>query len=362
MSNVIKPIILDETGVRIAQAIESIASGGGGGGGMSNAAKQALLNCFEHVAWADDDGQDYYDALEAALNSSAKEVESISATYTQSGLVFDTDSLNSLKSDLVVTATYTDETTATIDSSKYTLSGTLAIGTSTVTVTYEGKTDTFSVSVVGLPTGYTRYDYVKNNQGLTSNESKDAINTQLSSSYCDPTYEHEITFEIESNPISTNNYGIYGSRPTSGSSGTAQGNCVWTNQGLYSDKIALGYNGEDAGYAINWSVGTKHTLKLSAGNVYVDGTLVKAMSGERTSYSNAYIYLFCVGMPGYVQGNAESYVRIYGLTIKKISTGTIISELIPCTDSDSKAGFYDVIRGSFYVATNYSKFTAANEA
>ena len=30
-------------------------------------AKTALLACFEHVAWADEHGQDYYDALESAL-------------------------------------------------------------------------------------------------------------------------------------------------------------------------------------------------------------------------------------------------------------------------------------------------------
>ena len=35
--------------------------------GISDAAKTALLACFEHVAWIDDDGQDYYDALEEAL-------------------------------------------------------------------------------------------------------------------------------------------------------------------------------------------------------------------------------------------------------------------------------------------------------
>lgn len=363
MSNVIKPIILDETGVRIAQAIESIASGGGGGGGMSNAAKQALLNCVAHVAWADDNGQDYYDALEAALNASSKEVDSISAAYTQSGLVFDTDSLDSLKSGLVVTATYTDTTTETIDGSKYTLSGTLSIGTSTITVTYEGKTDTFTVSVVGLPTGYTRYDFVKNNEGFNTDDVKNAIDTGISSSYCDPEYEHEITFMVESNPVSTNNYSIYGCRPTTGSAGTAQGNCVWFDQGIYPDKIAVGYNGEDAGYVIDWAIGTKHTLKLSGGNVYVDGVIVKAMSGQRTSYSNTDIYLFAVGMPGYpIQGSVKSYVRIYDFSVKEISTGTMISKLIPCTNADSKAGFYDVIRSTFYAATNYSKFTAANEA
>lgn len=36
-------------------------------GGLSEDAKVALLACFEHVAWVDEHGQDYYDALESAL-------------------------------------------------------------------------------------------------------------------------------------------------------------------------------------------------------------------------------------------------------------------------------------------------------
>ena len=72
-------------------------------------------------------------------------LESISAVYTQSGTVYDTDSLDDLKDDLVVTGTYDDTSTATITG--YTLSGTLTAGTSTVTVSYGGKTTTFNVTV-----------------------------------------------------------------------------------------------------------------------------------------------------------------------------------------------------------------------
>lgn len=71
----------------------------------------------------------------------------ISAVYTQSGTVYDTDSLDSLKTDLVVTASWDNGTTSTLADSAYTLSGTLAEGTSTITVSYSGQTDTFSVTV-----------------------------------------------------------------------------------------------------------------------------------------------------------------------------------------------------------------------
>ncbi len=73
--------------------------------------------------------------------------QSITAVYTQSGTVYDTDSLDSLKADLVVTANYSGGTSETVPASNYTLSGTLTVGTSTITVSYAGLTTTFNVTV-----------------------------------------------------------------------------------------------------------------------------------------------------------------------------------------------------------------------
>jgi len=72
---------------------------------------------------------------------------SIDAVYTQSGTVYDSASLSDLKSDLVVTATWSDGTTTTVPNSDYVLSGTLSVGTSTITVSYGGKTTQFTVNV-----------------------------------------------------------------------------------------------------------------------------------------------------------------------------------------------------------------------
>lgn len=112
-------------------------------------AKTALLNCFAHTAWIDEHGQDYYDALAEALGM-VKHLVSISAVFTQGAtVVYPSTSLDSLKSMLVVTALYDDESTEAV--SDYTLSGVLTEGTSTVTVTYNGKTTTFSVTVSAEP-------------------------------------------------------------------------------------------------------------------------------------------------------------------------------------------------------------------
>jgi hypothetical protein len=93
----------------------------------------------------------------------------ISAVYTQGNkIVYPSTSLDDLKTNLVVTATYSDSTTATV--SDYTLNGVLTIGTSTITVTYQEKTTTFTVTVT-KESGYvtnelkTYYDFTQYEDG-----------------------------------------------------------------------------------------------------------------------------------------------------------------------------------------------------
>ena len=115
-----------------------------GGSGLTNDIKSALLQIAQKVAYIDDDGQTYYNDLYNALYPPATLI-SISAVYTQSGAVYDTDTLDSLKTNLVVTGRYSDSSTSTITG--YVLSGTLVAGTSTITVSYGEKTTTFNVTV-----------------------------------------------------------------------------------------------------------------------------------------------------------------------------------------------------------------------
>ena len=117
----------------------------GGGSGLTYAIKEALLACFRNVAWIDDDGQDYYDALESALYPPAN-LASITAVFNQGqNVIRENDSLDTLRQYLTVTAHYEDSTSEII--TNYTLSGTLTEGTSTITVSYGGKTTTFTVVV-----------------------------------------------------------------------------------------------------------------------------------------------------------------------------------------------------------------------
>ena len=79
-------------------------------------------------------------------------LQSITATYNQgSTIIYNTNTLDSLKNNLVVIANYSDGGTLTV--SDYELSGALEVGTSTVTVTYQDKTTTFNVTVIEAPKG-----------------------------------------------------------------------------------------------------------------------------------------------------------------------------------------------------------------
>ena len=136
----------------------------GGGAGMSADVIQALLDCFQNVAWANGNGQTYYNALYDALTAEepepSAELSSISAVFTQgNNVVYSVDSLDYLKTMLTVTALYSDSSTRTVTG--YTLSGTLSAGTSTITVSYGGKTTTFTVTVTA-ETGlvYSMHDHV----------------------------------------------------------------------------------------------------------------------------------------------------------------------------------------------------------
>ena len=145
-------------------------------GGLSDDTRTALLNCFEHVAWIDDQGQTYYDELYNALHDG---LVSISAVYTQTKIVDITDALDVLRPDLVVTATYGDGTTRAVTA--YTLSGTLTVGTSTVTVSYFNTTATFTVSVT--ESAYITAVFTQPQTTIYTDDSLDSLKSYLVVTY-----------------------------------------------------------------------------------------------------------------------------------------------------------------------------------
>lgn len=114
------------------------------GSGIPYAVKVALDTVLQNVGFKNTDV--YTDEL-ATIHAWATDVNlvSITATYTQSETIYNTDTLDYLKNDLVVTANYDNGTSVEVDS--YELSGELTVGTSAITVTYLNKTTTFNVTV-----------------------------------------------------------------------------------------------------------------------------------------------------------------------------------------------------------------------
>lgn len=88
----------------------------------------------------------------------------ITATYTQTVTITDASSLDDLRQDLVVKAYYYDEETGTTSEyvvTDYTLSGTLEVGTSTITASYKGKSDSFDVTVETSITYLYNWDFTQ---------------------------------------------------------------------------------------------------------------------------------------------------------------------------------------------------------
>ena len=114
------------------------------GTGLSDEVKDALLSCFRHVAWIDNDSGSYYELEELLIS-----VQSITAVFDSQGkTIFTDNSLEDLKQYLVVTAVLDDGQSRVV--TEYELQGTLTGGASTITVIYKTRVADFTVQVVDL--------------------------------------------------------------------------------------------------------------------------------------------------------------------------------------------------------------------
>lgn len=106
--------------------------------------KQALDTILQNVLVENASGyENEYGVFHAWATSVT--VTSITATYTQTGVVLPMYSLELLRNDLVVRANYSDGTFAPVTA--YDLIGTLTAGQSTITAVYQGMTSSFTVNV-----------------------------------------------------------------------------------------------------------------------------------------------------------------------------------------------------------------------
>lgn len=253
-----------------------------GGSGLTDDVKQALLDWCAHTAFTDQNGQTYYDNLMNALHP----IQSIAAVYTQSGTVYDTDSLDSLKTDLVVTATYEDGTSAEIPAADYTLSGTLTAGTTTITVSYGGKTATFDVTV----TSYWDFEWNASSGSIPSGmvytgtpTFNSGLMTIVGEYSLDFNYAGDCIIEVE----------IY---EENGNNNNSPQICVLKAEqtgakiilDLGTKRHYVGYNIESGNLATNIKSNEIHSYRMSCKDgvlsAYCDGELVASGSGAISQY------------------------------------------------------------------------------
>lgn len=298
-------------------------------------------------------------ALVISVAAVAVVLSSISAVYTQGNrTVFSNDSLDSLKPYLVVTATYSDSSTETVSADDYTLNGTLVAGTSTITVSYGGKTDTFDVTVTEfvIPSGYTRYDYIEKK---TTSANKVAISNLIILNAIPNV--HTLSLEAYLGKKTT---GIYtgpatiGARPTS-----------------YNDSYAIYENEANGTWGIvHNSVFMTHTqlpsnrlMKLEIINPLTSPYYYRVDGGELSSVewtetpTVQYGFMLFNNAPqdtpsGSLDINTQSRV---GTLIFRKSDGECVGYYIPCVYS-GKIGMYDIISETFYTAATAAAVTISN--
>lgn len=140
----------------ISQLSEEIGNLGGGTGtggssGLTTAQVNALDGMFKVCAFIKADISVEYNAFRDAFGIEAATITGISATYSGGSVPAGT-ALDDLTG-IVVTAQYSDGSTATVTG--YTLSGEIAEGSNTITVTYQDKTATFTVTGTAAAQVYT---------------------------------------------------------------------------------------------------------------------------------------------------------------------------------------------------------------
>lgn len=141
---------------KLSEKIDDLKENGiNTGNGATTTQANSLWTVLQKIAFAEaltDEELDTFKTAWKISNSDGTDPEatlsSISATYTGGDVAIGTVLTN--LTGIIVTATYSDGSTATVTG--YTLSGEIAEGKNTITVSYGGKTTTFTVTGVAKDT------------------------------------------------------------------------------------------------------------------------------------------------------------------------------------------------------------------
>lgn len=334
---------------------------------LSDAAKQALLNLLSHVAYTDEHGQDYLDDLEAELFRTV-DLVSISAVFNQGqNIIYDTDSLDTLKQYLVVTATYDDSSTRTVPAANYTLSGALTEGTSTITVSYGGKTATFDVTVTHslVPAGYTAYDYVRytgtskttavRDEFILTKKFDNVQNLKIDFDFMPKVAQEGGTAQLIGS--ADGNSGNNGKVAIYGRTDTKRISCFNRGVALALNDIPNMVVNTMCHITVNPNDNGKSSLTVD------ELSVSETWGGSYVSLNNEISYFGTV-VPEALQSNTQTISNFVAIGILRLHdlTNVLVGEYTPCVrDADNVIGIYDAVEGVFHTAQT-AKYATIGDA
>lgn len=287
---------------------------------------------------------------------------SIEAVYTPAETVYTLTALDHLKSDLVVTANWSDGSSEILSDTDYTLSGTLASGTSTITADFGGKTDTFDVTVIAL----TAYDYVAIKSDVTINQTTAImVETNLVPG-CSIESEFVYTDSSQSNAVAIMGIrrGMGGSSirelavfvtPSTGKMGYWYANTDTTNN--YSP-----FSANTKNVIKILPVGKSETYPLNA-VIVVNGTEYNTGATSTSFVLDSWFGFFRYAISATEFGPTTNVPYIgaqIGRTVMKDSAGQTINDFIPASDG-TNCGMYDAIENVFnYDSSHSSAYECGN--
>ena len=273
-------------------------------------AKHAIINCLSHVIWDVGNPNYYIKILKTAFGIKPL---SINAIYTQTKAISDDTPINDLKTNLVVTCIYTDNTTLTLGDEDYNLSGILSVGTSVITVEAENLTTTFSVEVskniiydwdftksmtdsIGNITANTNYATI-NQDGLLINQDNTYVEL-LGVFDKDRTYEIDIVSINRQIPneygriwiVDSDNLASFGGSGYVLTGGRKNGDLFYINGGWESNSIVSKTDNPDGSYYNNSTLGF-YVDNDGYVSVYKNGVLLGKSSKVMPNETGSNLYI-----------------------------------------------------------------------
>ena len=294
------------------------------GDGLSEDVKTALLACFANVQWDGTDGKTYYDTLSEALYPQTGLV-SITAVFNAGQNVIYTDTpINDLKAYLTVTGLYNDSTSKEVH--LYSLTGALTVGTSTITVSYEGKTTTFTVTVVSALDRIAYNNVTYRDMFITNNYVTVGDFESIEIPETEQTLANGDTYKVSNgSPTIASGIAVSGSKSLKvvSTSTSAQLNYVSTRQPTSANMLSAAcirvdsYTSGNVGMQVNVSNAeiTNPGIGLVYNNAVTDGFVevvkIREYSYDASTHPDAKLNVF---IGDFSQGKADAYVDLCVVT------------------------------------------------